>query len=80
MIATGEPHSVRECAEIAFARVGLDWRDHVVVDDAFKRPAEVDRLVGDASKAKRELGWAPRDAFRELIELMVDADLKLLSR
>jgi GDPmannose 4,6-dehydratase len=80
VIATGEPHSVRECAEIAFARVGLDWRDHVAVDDAFKRPAEVDRLVGDASKAKRELGWTPRVAFRELIELMVDADLKLLSR
>jgi GDPmannose 4,6-dehydratase len=79
VIATGEPHSVRECAEIAFARVGLDWRDHVVVDDAFKRPAEVDRLVGDASKAQRELGWTPRVAFRELIELMVDADLKLLS-
>jgi GDPmannose 4,6-dehydratase len=78
VIATGEPHSVRECAEIAFARVGLDWRDHVVVDDAFKRPAEVDRLVGDASKAQRELGWTPRVAFRELIELMVDADLKLL--
>jgi GDPmannose 4,6-dehydratase len=78
VIATGEPHSVRECAEIAFARVGLDWRDHVAVDDAFKRPAEVDRLVGDASKAKRELGWTPRVAFRELIELMVDADLKLL--
>jgi GDPmannose 4,6-dehydratase len=78
VIATGEPHSVRECAEIAFARVGLEWRDHVVVDDAFKRPAEVDRLVGDASKAQRELGWTPRVAFRELIELMVDADLKLL--
>jgi GDPmannose 4,6-dehydratase len=79
VIATGETHSVRECAEIAFARVGLDWRDHVVVDDAFRRPAEVDRLVGDASKAKRELGWEPRVAFRELIELMVDADLELLS-
>jgi GDPmannose 4,6-dehydratase len=80
VIATGKTHSVRECAEIAFARVGLDWRDHVVVDDAFKRPAEVDRLVGDAGKAQRELGWAPRTGFRELIELMVDADLKLLSR
>jgi GDPmannose 4,6-dehydratase len=80
VIATGKTHSVRECAEIAFARVGLDWRDHVVVDDTFKRPAEVDRLVGDAGKAQRELGWAPRTGFRELIELMVDADLKLLSR
>jgi GDPmannose 4,6-dehydratase len=80
VIATGETHSVRECAQIAFDRVGLDWEKYVVVDDAFKRPAEVDRLVGDASKARRELGWAPRTGFRELIELMVDADLQLLSR
>jgi GDPmannose 4,6-dehydratase len=80
VIATGETHSVRECAEIAFSRVGLDWQEHVVVDESLKRPAEVDRLVGDASKARRELGWEPRIGFRELIELMVDADLKLLSR
>ncbi|HEX5619856.1 MAG TPA: GDP-mannose 4,6-dehydratase [Solirubrobacteraceae bacterium] len=80
VIATGETHSVRECAQIAFDRVGLDWEQYVVVDDAFKRPAEVDSLVGDASKARRELGWEPRIAFRELIELMVDADLELLSR
>jgi GDPmannose 4,6-dehydratase len=80
VIATGETHSVRECARVAFERVGLDWEQYVVVDDAFKRPAEVDRLVGDASKARRELGWEPRTGFRELIELMVDADLKLLSR
>jgi GDPmannose 4,6-dehydratase len=80
VIATGETHSVRECAQIAFDRVGLDWEPHVAVDDSFKRPAEVDRLVGDASKARRELGWEPRTGFRELIELMVDADLKLLSR
>jgi GDPmannose 4,6-dehydratase len=80
VIATGETHSVRECAQLAFERVGLDWEQYVVVDDAFKRPAEVDRLVGDASKARRELGWAPRTGFRELIELMVDADVELLRR
>jgi GDPmannose 4,6-dehydratase len=80
VIATGETHSVRECARVAFERVGLDWEQYVVVDDAFKRPAEVDRLVGDASKARRELGWEPRTGFRELIELMVDADLELLRR
>jgi GDPmannose 4,6-dehydratase len=66
--------------EIAFDRVGIDWRKHVVIDDAFKRPAEVDLLVGDASKAERELGWKPRTTFQQLIELMVDADLKLLGR
>jgi GDPmannose 4,6-dehydratase len=80
VIATGETHSVRECAEIAFGRVGLDWQEHVVVDDSFKRPAEVDKLVGDASKARQELGWVPKTGFRELIERMVDADLALLSR
>jgi GDPmannose 4,6-dehydratase len=80
VIATGETHSVRECAQVAFERVGLDWEQYVVVDDAFKRPAEVDRLVGDASKARRELGWEPRTGFHELIELMVDADLELLRR
>jgi GDPmannose 4,6-dehydratase len=80
VIATGETHSVRECAQIAFDRVGLDWQRHVAVDDSFKRPAEVDRLVGDASKARRVLGWEPRTGFQELIELMVDADLKLLAR
>jgi GDPmannose 4,6-dehydratase len=80
VIATGTPHSVQECVEIAFDRVGLDWRQHVVVDEAFKRPAEVDSLVGDASKARRELGWEPRTGFEDLIALMVDADLKLLGR
>jgi GDPmannose 4,6-dehydratase len=80
VIATGTTHSVQECAEIAFDRVGLDWREHVVIDEAFKRPAEVDSLVGDASKAQRELGWEPTTRFEELITLMVDADLKLLGR
>jgi len=76
VIATGETHSVRELAEIAFARAGLDWRQHVVEDQELKRPAEIDLLQGDYSKAKRVLGWQPRVSFRELIEMMVDADLK----
>jgi GDPmannose 4,6-dehydratase len=76
VIATGEEHSVREFAEIAFERVGLDAEKHIVVDPRFLRPAEVDQLVGDASKARRELEWAPRTSFRELAELMVDADLE----
>jgi GDPmannose 4,6-dehydratase len=78
VIATGETHTVQRCVEIAFDRVGVDWRKHVVIDDAFKRPAEVDLLVGDAAKAERELGWRPQTTFQQLIELMVDADLKLL--
>jgi GDPmannose 4,6-dehydratase len=76
VIATGETHSVRELCEIAFARVELDWRDHVVVDPELIRPAEVDYLVGDASKARRELGWKPALGFRELVETMVDADME----
>jgi GDPmannose 4,6-dehydratase len=80
VIATGETNTVRRLVEIAFDEVGLDWEPHVVIDDAFKRPAEVDLLVGDASKAKRELGWAPRTTFEELIRLMVRSDLRLLSR
>jgi GDPmannose 4,6-dehydratase len=80
VIATGEMHSVREVVEIAFERVGLDWRDHVVVDETLLRPAEVDRLAGDYSKAERELGWTPTTGFEELIRLMVDADLELLTR
>jgi GDPmannose 4,6-dehydratase len=76
VIATGETHSVQEFAEIAFARAGLDWRDHVVIDKRFYRPAEVALLQGDASKAKKQLGWAPTVRFRELVEMMVDADLE----
>jgi GDPmannose 4,6-dehydratase len=75
VIATGETHAVRELCEIAFARVGLRWQDHVSVDPKLVRPAEVDLLHGDASKAKRVLGWQPRVSFRQLIEMMVDADL-----
>jgi GDPmannose 4,6-dehydratase len=78
VVATNETHTVRELCEIAFARVGLDWQKHVVVDPAFVRPAEVDVLIGDPSKVKRELGWKPRVLFRELVEMMVDADLARL--
>jgi GDPmannose 4,6-dehydratase len=79
VIATGEEHSVRECVEIAFAHVGVNVDPHVVVDPAFLRPAEVDHLVGDSSKARERLGWEPRVSFKELVELMVDADLERLS-
>jgi GDPmannose 4,6-dehydratase len=75
VVATGEEHSVREFAEIAFERAGLELEKHVVVDPLFLRPAEVDHLVGGAERARRELGWEPRTSFRELVELMVDADL-----
>lgn len=75
VIAAGEAHSVRELCEVAFARVGLDWQKCVVVDPALIRPAEVDHLIGDASKAGRLLGWEPSVTFQQLIELMVDADL-----
>jgi GDPmannose 4,6-dehydratase len=78
VIATGETHSVRELCELAFDRVGLDWEKYVVVDERFFRPAEVDLLVGDASKARRVLGWKPRTTFEELVNLMVDADVALL--
>jgi GDPmannose 4,6-dehydratase len=76
VIATGETHSVREFCEEAFGCVGLDWRQFVKVDPKYFRPAEVDVLLGDASKARRELGWKPRVTFRELARLMVEADLE----
>jgi len=79
VIATGKTHTVRRCAELAFERVGLDWREHVEIDDALKRPAEVDLLVGSPAKAERVLGWKPKTSFEELIALMVDADLALLA-
>ena len=78
VIATHETHTVREFCETAFARAGLDWKEHVHVDPAFVRPAEVDVLIGDASKAKRKLGWEPTVRFNQLVELMVDADLERL--
>jgi GDPmannose 4,6-dehydratase len=79
VVATGEEHSVRECAEIAFEHAGLEMEKHVAVDPEFLRPAEVDHLVGDATKAREQLGWEPRVAFRELVELMVEADLERLT-
>jgi len=80
VIATGETHSVRELVEIAFARAGLDWQEYVVQDPRFMRPAEVDLLVGDASKARQALGWEPEVGFRQLVEMMVDADMELVGR
>jgi GDPmannose 4,6-dehydratase len=79
VIATGLAHSVRECLEIAFDQAGLEVGDHVVIDDSLKRPAEVDHLIGDASRAKHVLGWEPHTSFEQLIRLMVDADHKLLT-
>ncbi len=76
VVATGETHSVREFCELAFAEANLDYREYVKVDPNFYRPAEVDLLVGDASKAQRELGWSPRTTFRELVGKMVRADLE----
>ena len=78
VIATGESHSIREFAQLAFAHVGLDWERYVKVDPRYYRPAEVDFLRGNAAKAKRILGWEPRTSFPQLVELMVDADVKLL--
>jgi GDPmannose 4,6-dehydratase len=74
VIATGEMHSVQEFLEEAFAYAGLDWRDYIGIDVKYFRPAEVDLLVGDASKAKRLLGWEPKTRFKELVRLMIDAD------
>ncbi len=78
VIATGETHSVREFCELAFGYVGLDYRDYVVIDQRFMRPAEVDLLIGDASKARQKLGWQPRTSFTELVQMMVEADLQLV--
>ena len=80
VISTGESHSVRELVEIAFGHVGLDWQTYVRLDPKFLRPAEVDLLVGDSSKARKSLGWAPEVDFRSLVRMMVDADLARLSR
>jgi GDPmannose 4,6-dehydratase len=80
IVATGETHSVQEFAELAFAHAGLDWREHVRLDAALRRPAEVDQLIGDASKARSVLGWQPTVAFRQLVEMMVDADVAALAR
>jgi GDPmannose 4,6-dehydratase len=78
VVCTGESHSVREFCEVAFGHVGLDYNDHVVIDEKFFRPAEVDLLVGDSTKAETELGWIKRTSFTGLVEMMVDADMELL--
>ena len=80
VIATGETHTVQEFVELAFERAGLDWKKHVVIDPAFVRPAEVDLLLGDATKARQKLGWQPEVTFPELVRRMVDADLERLRR
>jgi GDPmannose 4,6-dehydratase len=80
IIATGTAHTVRELVEHAFSAVELDWRRYVVVDPALLRPAEVDHLIGDASKAKKKLGWEPLVSFAEMIQRMVEHDLKRVER
>ena len=80
VIATNETHTIRECLDVAFARVELDWKRHVEIDPKYYRPAEVDLLVGDYSKAREKLGWEPKTKFKGLIELMVDADLEALRK
>lgn len=80
VIATGETHSVREFLEIAFSSVGLDYRDHVVIDQRFIRPADVELLIGDSSKARRELGWSNAISFQDLIQEMVAEDMKICGR
>ncbi len=79
VICTGETHSVREFCEVAFGHAGLNWEDHIVIDEAFFRPAEVDLLVGDATKAEELLGWKPGTSFESLVTTMVDADIDLLT-
>ncbi|MBX3470749.1 MAG: GDP-mannose 4,6-dehydratase [Planctomycetes bacterium] len=80
VIATGEAHSVREFLDLAFGHVGLDWSRHVEIDPRYFRPAEVDLLLGDASKARRVLGWAPKMSFEELVRSMVEADMAAVAR
>jgi len=80
VISTGEEHSVKELVEVSFERVGLDWEKYVVIDPKFIRPAEVDRLLGDCSKAKKVLNWEPKVNFKQLVEMMVDSDLKKVQK
>jgi GDPmannose 4,6-dehydratase len=79
VVATGETHTVQEFLDVAFARAGLDPKKHVAFDERYLRPAEVDLLIGDASKAKKRLGWEPKVKFKQLAEIMVDADIRLLA-
>jgi GDPmannose 4,6-dehydratase len=80
VIATGEAHSVRELVRVAFEHAGVDPDEHVRIDPKFMRPAEVEHLIGDATKAREKLGWAPRTTFEQMVKLMVDADVELLQR
>ena len=80
VVGTNETHSVKEFCEVAFARVGLDWEKYVKYDARYERPAEVDLLIGDPAKAKKQLGWEPKVRFKELVEIMVDHDLALAQR
>jgi GDPmannose 4,6-dehydratase len=80
VVATGDSHSVEDFLEECFSYVALDWRKHVKIEPRFYRPAEVDALEGDASKAERALGWRPKVTFRDLARMMVDADLELARR
>ena len=80
VVATGETHSVQEFCELAFGHVGRAWQDHVVQDQQFMRPAEVDLLIGDPTKARNRLGWRPKTRFEDLVTMMVDADLDLVAR
>ena len=80
VIATHETHTVKELCEVAFAHADLDWKKHVYVDSALVRPAEVELLIGDFTKARQTLGWEPKVRFKELVEMMVDADIRRLSR
>lgn len=80
VIATNETHSVKEFLQVAFGHAGLDWTKHVEIDERYFRPAEVDLLIGDASKARRQLGWEPKTKFEDLTKLMVDADIQLLQQ
>jgi len=79
VIATGETHTVKELVQVAFDHAGLDWEKHVKLDPAFIRPAEVDLLIGDPTKAKKKLGWTPKVSFEQLVKMMVDSDIERLS-
>jgi GDPmannose 4,6-dehydratase len=80
VIATGKNHSVKDFAEIAFQHVGLNWKNHVVVDPKYLRPAEVHLLLGNSEKGRKELGWSPKLDFEGLVRLMVDSDVQLVSQ
>jgi GDPmannose 4,6-dehydratase len=80
VVATGETHTVQRLVELAFGAVGLDWKKHVVIDPALVRPAEVDLLIGDPAKAKKQLGWTPEVSFEKLVEMMVQADMERLTK